>query len=383
MKVKSRSQIALFLPNLAGGGAERIMANLAAGFAERGYAVDVVLIQAQGVFLSRLPANVRVVDLHAASAYTALPGLVNYLRREKPDALLSTLDLTNLVAILAKIISRVTTRVVVRIASTVSQQKRPFYKKKLERIFLSRIYPMADAIVAISCGAAEDLARYTGIDADRINAIYNPVINAELHRQVQQPLDHLWYVQGDTPVILGVGRLTVQKDFLTLIRACAIVRRERPVRLVILGEGEERANLEALVGELGFSADIQMPGFIENPFPYMAAASVFVLSSRWEGLPGVLIEALACGCPAVSTDCPSGPSEILDGGRYGHLVPVGDAEAMARAILSVLNGDLRKPPNSWLRKFEFEPILHQYLAVMGLDRERSQQLEAKREPGLS
>lgn len=380
--VKPRTQIALFLPNLAGGGAERVMANLAAGFADVGFVVDVVLVQAKGVFLSRLPANVQVVNLHAANAYTALPRLVNYLRKERPYALLSTLDLTNLVAILAKQTSRVATRVVVRIASTVSEQRRPFHKKKLEHIILSKIYPRADAIVAISCGTAKDLARYTGLNADRITTIYNPVITEELYQQAQLPLDHPWLVAEDVPVILSVGRLNIAKDFFTLIRACAIVRQEKPVRLMILGEGEERSNLEALVRELGLSPDVQMPGFVENPFPYMAASAVFVLSSRWEGLPGVLIEALACGCPAVSTDCPSGPSEILDGGRYGHLVPVGDAETMARSILSVLNGDVRKPPKSWLRQFEFEPIVHQYLAVMGLDRERSQRVEAERDRGI-
>jgi glycosyltransferase involved in cell wall biosynthesis len=205
------------------------------------------------------------------------------------------------------------------------------------RLSLARhFYPRADAIIAVSNGIADDLAQVTGLPRERITTIYSPVITPELQEKARAPLDHPWFAQGSPPVLLGVGRLVPQKDFPTLLKAFARVRAVRKARLVILGEGIRRMELETLVRELGVAADVTLPGFVANPFPYMAGASVFVLSSAWEGLPGVLIEAMACGCPVVSTDCPSGPAEILDGGAYGPLVPVGNDEALAKAILSVL-----------------------------------------------
>ncbi len=182
-----------------------------------------------------------------------------------------------------------------------------------------------------------------------------------------QPLDHPWFSPGVAPVVLGVGRLTRQKNFGTLISAFARLRATKPARLIILGEGEERSHLENLVQERGLAGDVELPGFVQNPYAYMHRAAVFVLSSIWEGLPNSLIEALACGCPVVSTDCPGGPAEILDRGKYGHLVLPGDPESMAEAIGKVLNGDKRQPPRSWLAKYEIETVLNEYLAVLGVE----------------
>jgi glycosyltransferase involved in cell wall biosynthesis len=361
------AKIALFFPDLSGGGAERVMLILAEGFAQRGLGVDMVLVRAKGDYLSQVSPSIRVIDLHARNAYAALPGLVGYLRREKPKALLSTLDLTNLIAILSGQIARTSARVVIRIANTVSIQQRSPLKKRLERLALTWIYPKADGIVAVSQGVAHDLTVYTGIPAGRIETIYNPVITPGLMQQTGQPVYSPWLAESDCPVVLGVGRLSSQKDFVTLIRAFARVHERQPARLMILGEGEQRPQLENIVQELGLQKDVDLPGFVKNPYYYMGKAAVFVLSSLWEGLPNSLIEALACGCPVVSTDCPSGPREILDGGKYGHLVPVGDAEAMAQAIESVLNGDARKPPADWLRQFELEHVVEQYMNVLGLE----------------
>jgi len=235
------------------------------------------------------------------------------------------------------------------------------------------VYPWADAIVAVSNGVADDLSLTAGIPRERITTIYNPVVMPELHEKARAALNHPWFAPGTPPVLLGAGRLVAQKDFTTLIKAFARVRAVRPARLMILGEGEQRGSLEGLARELGVSADVTLPGFVLNPFPYMARASVFVLSSAWEGLPGVLIQALACGCPVVSTDCPSGPVEILENGKYGPLVPVGDDEVLAQAILSVLN---TLPDRDRLRAqaamFSMARAADQYLKVLLGNQEREE-----------
>ncbi|HET8700836.1 MAG TPA: glycosyltransferase, partial [Nitrococcus sp.] len=245
----------------------------------------------------------------------------------------------NLLALWARRLAGVATRVVISERTALSSETaaRRKWRWRYLPALIHRVYPWADAIVAVSEGVAEDLARTAELPRERITTIYNPVVTAELRAQASAPLDHAWFAPGAPPVVLGAGRLLKQKDFPTLIRAFAKVRAQRPARLVILGEGAKRRRLEALVEGLGLGADAALPGYVDNPFAYMARAAVFVLSSAYEGLPGVLIQALACGTPVVATDCPHGPVEILDGGRYGRLVPVGDAAAMAAAIIAMLD----------------------------------------------
>ncbi|NLO89188.1 MAG: glycosyltransferase, partial [Clostridia bacterium] len=188
------------------------------------------------------------------------------------------------------------------------------------------------AVVAVSQGVADDLVKTTGLMRELIKVIYNPIVTPELLEKAKESIGHPWFKPGQPPVILSAGRLTAAKDFPTLIHAFARVRAERLARLMILGEGEERPNLESLVRELGLESDVSMPEFVENPYAYMARAAVFVLSSAWEGFGNVLVEAMAVGTPVVSTDCPSGPAEILEGGKWGKLVPVGDVEKLAKAL---------------------------------------------------
>jgi glycosyltransferase involved in cell wall biosynthesis len=359
-------KIALFLPSLRGGGAERVMLNLAKGFAARGVKVDLVLAKAEGPYLAEVPPEVRVIDLKAPRVLASLPGLVRYLRRERPAALLSAMDHANVVALWARRFSGVSTRVVVSIHTTTSlalQNSRQI-KARLTPYLARCFYSDADAIVAVSKGVAEDLVRITGMPAARIHVIYNPVVTPEVFARAKEPVEHPWFDAGQPPVILGVGRLTKPKDFPTLMRAFALVRRERPARLMILGEGEERPRLEALIKELGLEDDVALPGFVDNPYAYMARAAVFVLSSAWEGLPTVLVEAMACGCPVVSTDCPSGPAEILEGGKYGPLVPVGDAVGLSHKILTVLNTRINQSePESWIR-FSLDTATKKYSRVL-------------------
>jgi glycosyltransferase involved in cell wall biosynthesis len=225
-------------------------------------------------------------------------------------------------------------------------------------------YPWADGIVAVSQGVADDLAQQIGIPRERIQVILNPIVTPELQRKAKAPLEHPWFSPGQPPVVLAVGRLHPQKDYPTLLEAFAQVRQARPARLLILGEGGERSRLEALIHQLGLEEDVSLPGFVENPFAYMSHASVFVLSSRWEGLPTVLIEALYCGAPLVATDCPSGPREILANGQYGRLVPVSDVRALAKAVEVTLDGDTPSPPPESWRPFELKTVVDQYTRLM-------------------
>jgi len=366
---EKKKHIALFLPSLRGGGAEKVMVNLALGFVEQGLKVDLVLAKAEGPYLSRVPEEVRVVDLGARRVLYSLPGLVRYLRRERPQAMLSALNYANIVAIWAKLLARVQTHLVVSEQNTLSCSTQNAFsvRVKLLPLLIKIFYPYADAVVAVSHGVAEDLITMTGLPMEKVKVIYNPVITPELFVKAEEPLDHPWFRPGEPPVVLGVGRLTKQKDFPTLIRAFALVRKERPARLMILGEGEERPKLETLARELGIEEDFVLPGFVENPYKYMKRASAFVLSSRWEGLPAVLIEALALGVPVISTNCPSGPAEILEHGKWGCLVPVGEPHLLARAILEILQNDVRIPSHktAWER-FSKENAVIAYLQVLGI-----------------
>lgn len=371
MKRRKARQVALLLPSLQGGGAERVMLNLAQGFAERGIKVDLVLARAQGPYLSQVPPCVRVVDLGRSRMLTSLPGLVRYLRRERPAALLSAMNHVNLIAIVARRLAGQKLRLVVSEHNTlsVSVANARTLRARLIPAMIKVLYPWADAIVTVSQGVADDLARVTELARDSFTIIYNPVITPELFAKAEEPVDHPWFASGQPPVVLGVGRLTPQKDFPTLIRAFALLRQERSARLMILGEGEERLKLETLMRQMGLEQDVSFPGFVENPFKFMKKAKVFVLSSRWEGLPTVLIEALALGTPVVSTDCPSGPREILEDGRWGALVSVGNEEAMARAMRQVIDGDLaltgNEKPN--IDKYSLAGVVDSYLSILGLE----------------
>jgi glycosyltransferase involved in cell wall biosynthesis len=366
MTLSTGAPIAFFLPSVRGGGAQRVVVNLVQGIVERGLAVDVVLAVAEGVFLEQLPPAVRVIDLRARRLLSSLVPLTRYLSRERPRALISSLSHANLVALWAAKLARRGTPVVVTVHNTMSQSTRQPGRMGggLEPSLLRAFYPWASRIVAVSGGAADDLARTSGLPRGTVQVVYNPVITPELLALARQVPDHPCFTPGQPTVILGVGRLTRQKDFPTLIRAFAVLRRRRSARLVILGEGEERAHLEALAEELGVAEDVSLPGFRENAMAYMARAGLFVLSSEWEGLPTVLIEALAAGAQVVSTDCPSGPREILQEGRLGALVPVGDVAALADAMLRALDEPAAPVPVHALAPFTRDVAVDHYLRLI-------------------
>lgn len=314
------------------------MATLAGAFAERGRRIDLLLGTASGPHLARIPSTVRVIDLKAPRALGALAPLRSYLVRERPEALLSTLTHANLAAVWARALSGHRCRLVLREAVSLTgiDRAHPDLRDRLIPRMVRATYPAADAIVAVSEGVAASVIQVTGLPPHRVTVIYNPAVGADVEARCAAPANHPWLAQPGPPVILGVGRLTEQKDFGTLLRAFAAVRARRPSRLLVLGEGEDRPELERLAAELGIAGDVSLPGVVPDPYPYLARASVFALPSAWEGLPNALLEAMAAGCPVVSTDCASGPREILAGGRYGRLVPVRSPAALAEAILATL-----------------------------------------------
>lgn len=360
-------RIAFFLSELHGGGAQRVIVNLVNELVRRNQAVDLVLAKAEGVYLAQVSAKVRIIELKAANLIGSLPRLVNYLKSDRPKCLISGLEGANLLAIWAKALARVETKTIITVHNTLSQESANYtYKRrKLLPILIRYFYPWVDRIVAVSQGAAKSLANGTNLSSARITIIYNPVVTPELIEMSQQPVTHPWFLPQKQPIILGVGRLNRQKDFTTLIRAFAKVRQKRKARLIILGEGEERLHLQNLIQDLGLNEEVCLPGFVENPYAYMTKADVFVLSSAWEGFGNVLVEAMACGTTVVSTNCESGPKEILAAGKYGKLVPVKDPEALALGILSALDAPLEPEIlRSRAACFSVECITNQYLEII-------------------
>lgn len=360
----SQLHVAFYLRLLYGGGAERAMLNLSQELLRQGAKVDLVLNTVSGAYLSQVPPEVRIVDLQSPRLLVGLFQLKRYLQQDRPTVLISTLHYTNEIAIWAKWLSRVKMKVVVTEQNTLSVHARQRRSDRWSPWLAKLFYPMADQIVAVSQGVAQDLAETTELPLEKIQVIYNPVITPIMLQQAREPVPHAWFEDSEIPVILGVGRLEPQKDFPTLIRAFAQIRQVRSVRLMILGSGQEKANLKALITQLGLENDVALVGFVNNPYAYMAKAAVFVLSSAWEGFGNVLVEALAVGTPVVSTDCPNGPAEILAHGKYGALVSVGDVDHLAKEILNVLAGNDRPIEPTWLEQFRVETITQKYLQVL-------------------
>lgn len=346
------------------------MVNLANGLAADGLEVDLVAVSPGGPYRNQLDGRVRVVDLNQRRMLAATLPLARYLRRARPPALLTALDYINVAAMLARAIARVPVRIVVSTHKyfSVATDESPLWRERhLLPAAMRLTYGRADAVVAIAEAMADDLAKTIGIDRARISVVPNPAVTDDLLRRAREPVAHPWLQDDGPPVVLGVGRLHPQKDFPNLIEAFAHLRATRPARLIILGEGEERGALEALIAQRDLGAEIDLAGFVPNPYAFMARAALFVLSSRYEGLPTVLIEALACGCPVVSTDCPSGPAEILDGGRLGPLVPMGNPLALAEAMAATLD----QPPPRGEREaraadYRTGPVVARYRALLGV-----------------
>lgn len=358
---------AFFLPTLHGGGAEKVVLALTNGFIERGISVDLILINIEGEYLNQINPEVNVIDLKQTRALNAVIPLVKYLQEFKPSVLISHMSRANLAAIIAKTCARVDTSLILVEHNTLSATQSKLFRAKLFPFFMKLLYPKAEKIIGVSQAASRDLEKSLSLKAGSITTIYNPVVDNALGLKAKQSLKHQWLAPGSPPVFLTVGRLTEQKDFYTAINAFAMVRKKIPSRLIILGEGELRPQIEELIYTLDIAQDVHMAGFVQNPYAYMSQAAAFILSSRWEGLGNVLIEAMACGTPVISTDCPHGPKEILEDGKYGPLVPVGDANALANAMQKILETPIdRERLIERANYFSVQSAITQYLSVIGI-----------------
>ncbi|WP_373506949.1 glycosyltransferase [Thiocapsa sp.] len=368
-------RIACFFSTSGHSGVDRAAKHLIPALARRGYQVDLLKVRRHGPHLDAIPDGVSVVDLGSRHTYACVPALVRYLRRERPAVMLSDKDRVNRTALLAGWIARrlagAPTRLVFSSGTTISIDlaTRGELERWVQRNSMGRLYPFADQVIVTSTGVADDMARYTGLARDRIRVVPSPVVPESLFTETLARPDHPWLGRSDMPLILGAGELCGRKDFETLLHAFARVRAHRPCRLMILGQGRARERLLALAAELGVADDFALPGFVPEPYAFMAHADLFAFTSRWEGLGFVIIEALAVGTPVVATDCPSGPREILQDGRIGPLVPVGDAAALAAAMMQTLDAP---PPEALLRDaarpYEIEASIDAYLDAMRLPR---------------
>lgn len=359
--------LAVFIPNLAGGGAERVIIILCKSFVAQGARVDLVLGKAEGPLVDQLGSQVTLLDLNARGPWSWIGPLANYLRSAKPDILLSAIPHANIAAILATKLARVPTMNIISEHTTISlvAQTSPRPLARALPFVMRIVYPHAKRIVAVSSGVADDLSDHIGIPRDRIDVIRNPVDIEHVSKESLAPLDHPWFTPTAPPVILTAGRLIPAKDHECLLEAFARLRRQRECRLVILGEGPQRERLQAQVSARKLSDDVLLPGFVLNPYNWMRRAAVFALSSRREGLPTVLVEAMVCGTPVVSTDCRHGPREILEGGKWGRLVPFGDAVALADAIATTLDEPVHRDVKVRAAAFNVGRAVEEYARLMG------------------
>lgn len=374
--MKKGLKIAFVFESFSGGGVQRVVLSLARALANMGKEVILVVWSSRGPFFEEAKQSFKIVDLKVNRALTSIPGIVRFIKNEKPDLLISNfLPHGHSACILAGILAGGKTRIILVNHTHLTESRR--YLRKLQGESLPRIIKVsllshlfrflltrASAIVAVSEDVASDFSRKFNIPKREIKVIYNPIDMDEIRLKSKEGVEHPWFRQTGVKVIISVGRLVKSKDYSTLLRAFAVVRERIPCKLVILGEGPERERLENLARNLGIADDVWIPGFVDNPYKYISRCSVFVLSSLFEGFPLALVEALACGVPVVSTNCKAGPREILDEGKYGRLVEKGSYEEMAEAILESMKTDFdRDILMKRAREFSLERALNGYLKL--------------------
>lgn len=352
---------------LTGGGAEMSMLRLAENFSRRGYLVRVAVLRKVGELLQIGPANVRVDEI-GGGRLSCIPRLARYLRRHRSDAVISFVTFMNVASVLAQVLSPSAKRIVLTEHNAFSRSIK--IRGGIVKLFyysVPIVYRWASSIICVSRGVEEDSASWARLPRKLLTTIYNPVVTEELVSQSLQPPDHPWLIEKRCPVILAVGRLEPQKNYPMLFAAFALLRKQLDCRLLVLGEGSLRAQLQAEISRLGIEDSVDLAGFRANPMAYMRRADTFVLSSDWEGLSNVLIEAMAVGCPVVSTDAPYGPREVLQDGRFGRLVPAADAGAFAQAMEETLRnpGD-PEPRMAWANTFSVDACAERYLLAAGL-----------------
>lgn len=362
----AHNRIAILLPDLRFGGAERVAVNLANNFAERGYEIDMVLLNARGEFLAELNPLVNIFNLDAPRLRNALYPLIKYLKMRTPHSCLASMWPLTTIAILANLLSLTKTKVIVSEHTVWSKSN--LFKNTLTRIAIklsTRLtFPLASGIVCVSEGAANDLSDISGVERKKIKVIYNPIIKTNLTKNTlaRSPLE--WW-NGTHKKVLAVSALIPEKDYKTLLDAFRITISSTYAKLLILGDGECREEIENTISDYKLKEHVFLGGFVTDPHPYYKRADLFVLSSQVEGFGNVLVEALHAGTPIVSTDCPHGPREILCDGKFGALVPVANPTQLAKAISSALSN--KHEASSLVRRsldFSIAKISTQYLKIL-------------------
>lgn len=365
-RTRNLPRVAIVAASYSVTGVPTIQMRLATTLAARGFSVDFVTF---GPWGGIEPAVVRLVELRGRRALAAFPYLCAYLVRNKPAAMICAEDHANVFALVARRLSRVDTRVCVTSRAPFDAVVDPpvWSREHALLLLMKYTYPWADCVGAVSGGLGDELAALIDLPRTKVRTLYNPVITTEVLEQTEASVSHPWLDAG-IPVILACGSLAPIKGFHTLIEAFGRFVERRHCRLLILGDGCQRSDLEAQIGALGLQEVVDLPGSVTNPLGYMARCDLFVLSSEFEAFGNVLVEALAAGARIVSTDCQYGPREILDGGRYGRLVPVGDVDRLAMALSRGLDspGD---PATQRERSMDFcaDLCADKYLQALGIN----------------
>jgi glycosyltransferase involved in cell wall biosynthesis len=354
------------------GGVSKVIKNLAVEFARKDIQVDLLLGGGDNPFADLLHNNIKVIDFNTKHSYTSLFYLILYIINNNPDVLFAIKHKPINIAIIAHLLSpnRRKRHLSIRIAGHISSsiQNKSSIQKFFHLLPIKSVYSKADSIITVSKEVQTDLQRILKNKVANICTLPNPSIPSNIESLASQECNIPWLKQREKPVIIGIGRFTPRKDFTTLIRAFSLVLSSMDCRLVLLGEGQEMENYIQVARQLHVESRVAFPGFVPNPYPCISRSDVLVLSSNAaEGSPNVLKEALALGTPVVATDCPSGPREILDGGRYGRLVPVADPESMAEAIVETLNN----PPDpdvlrSAVQRYSVASSAGEYLSALGI-----------------
>lgn len=363
------NRLAILITDQGDGGVERMLVHTANALAARGVTVHLLVADRDHPFLDRCDEVVALSELETGSPVAAVR---RFLEQERPAVLISAKLRDDQLAVDARDAAGVDTRVLFRVGNPLVHRLRQRTKNPIRVWYtcmqMARLYRRADGFIAVSSGIADDLVRGLGVPRERIWTLPNPTVVDSLYDESKEPVPHRWLRDDAVPVVLAIGGLRRQKNFGVLLRAFAEVRARRHVRLVILGEGRQRERLLALARRLGVAGDVDLPGWQPNPYAFMAHASVFVMSSRWEGSPNALVEAAALGVPLIASDCFSGPREILQGGRLGHLVPVNDVSALAAAIHQALESPLSSECTRLAAEpYKAESSAGAYLKALGLE----------------
>lgn len=361
------ADVSLFVPTLHGGGAERVMVDLAVSFAQQGLTADLVTLDGGHDLadLDGVDADVRHVRLDARRMAGAGLPLLHYLHQRRPKALLSTLEHANVVALNAGRLAP-DVRIIIREANDSRLAVPASMRGRALRWAMRSSYVRAHAIVAVSAAVEASLKQDLGVPPSQVVVINNPAVTPRLWAGAAESLHHPWFTNGEPPVVLGVGRLTHQKRFDLLIAAFARLRRDHAARLLILGEGPERVALEAQASRLGVAGDVRLDGYVENPFAYMRKAAVFALTSDFEGMPNALIQACALGVPVVARTAAAAVQDVLNG-TSAETVEGSDDEELAAALARQLGVPHRRPDPEWIDRFRLDGAAHRYARVLGVD----------------